>query len=155
MIYAKIIIQACSSKTIMETRVLQNTCTLCSLSTVSTDCTCTCSDIVSQHCSCMLVFFIQIAIHVTLHSACRWGMAYRNTVLREPFSRPVNRMLLNFFFWKIRIGWCSKLFWQLNSMSKQYITLTGDFQGISRGGCRNWKSGCTEAKFGLLIFIYS
>ena len=63
--------------------------TLCTLSSVSTDCAC--SDIVGLH---MLAFCIRIALHSCI--ACRRDMAYCNTILREPFSHPVNGMLSEF-----------------------------------------------------------
>ena len=68
--------------------------TLCALSTVSTDCTC--SDIISLHsCGCMLAFCIHLALHNC--SACVDKVWLTVIQFSRIFFRPINRMAPNFF----------------------------------------------------------
>ena len=99
------------------TRVTQNTYPVHSK---HCQCSCTCSDIVGLHCSCMLAFCIHSLV-LRVCSACRQGVVYRNTIFQNPNS------LISF---PEEIAWRSKPFWHLFSASKQYITLTEDFQGV-------------------------
>ena len=72
---------SCPHDTMYKLVEFYRTHTLCALSTVSTDCTC--SDIVGLHCTCMLVFCIQIALHSQLHCMQK-GVAYCNTFYGNP-----------------------------------------------------------------------